>query len=143
MGYCIFRWDTEETASEDGDGLCDVAYWCGCHSLFPSFEQTTTDAVHCANSYELQVDSTAQRLGVGKALMDALKRLGKAYRMDKVILTVFKGSSHSLSPPLPLLIRASSTANDAARGFYERTGCVLPCRGGRVDLRSSTFLDEE
>lgn len=28
LGYCIFRFDTEETASEDEDELCDVAYWC-------------------------------------------------------------------------------------------------------------------
>lgn len=28
LGYCIFRFDMEETASEDDDELCDVAYWC-------------------------------------------------------------------------------------------------------------------
>lgn len=28
LGYCIFRFDTEETEAEEGeDDLCDVAYW--------------------------------------------------------------------------------------------------------------------
>ncbi|GAA6035135.1 hypothetical protein JCM8097_006382 [Rhodosporidiobolus ruineniae] len=80
LGYCIFRFDTEETASEEEDELCDVAY-----------------------CYELQVDASAQRLGAGRVLMDALERLGRAYRMDKVMLTVFK-------------------ANEQARAFYERIG---------------------
>ncbi|GAA6001744.1 hypothetical protein JCM10207_002293 [Rhodosporidiobolus poonsookiae] len=73
LGYCIFRFDTEDTASED-DELCDVAY-----------------------CYELQVDSAAQRSGVGQVLMDALERLGKAYRMDKVMLTVFKANASAVA----------------------------------------------
>lgn len=30
LGYCIFRFDTEETASEEEgeDDMCDVVYWC-------------------------------------------------------------------------------------------------------------------
>lgn len=27
VGYCIFRFDTEETASDDDEELYDVAYW--------------------------------------------------------------------------------------------------------------------
>ncbi|BGP12826.1 hypothetical protein JCM10213_008087 [Rhodosporidiobolus nylandii] len=80
LGYCIFRFDTEETDSEDDNELCDVAY-----------------------SYELQVDAAAQGRGAGKALMDALERLAKAYKMDKTMLTVFKH-------------------NKQAVGFYEKTG---------------------
>ncbi|GAA5985723.1 hypothetical protein JCM11641_007193 [Rhodosporidiobolus odoratus] len=82
LGFCIFRFDTEETASEEegADELCDVAY-----------------------CYELQVDATAQGQGVGRALVEALEKLAKAYRMDKTMLTVFK-------------------ANTQAVGFYEKIG---------------------
>ncbi|GAA5904297.1 hypothetical protein JCM6882_003189 [Rhodosporidiobolus microsporus] len=74
LGYCIFRFDTEETASEDDDELCDVAY-----------------------CYELQVDPSARRLGAGKTLMDALERLGKACKMDKTMLTVFKANTEAIA----------------------------------------------
>ncbi|GAA5849986.1 hypothetical protein JCM8547_000975 [Rhodosporidiobolus lusitaniae] len=74
LGYCIFRFDTEETASDEGDRLCDVAY-----------------------CYELQVSSLAKRLGVGRALMDVLERLSAACKMDKTMLTVFKANKEAIS----------------------------------------------
>lgn len=85
----MFRWDTEDTASQVGDGLCDVAYWCV--SSLPRRRQNGLTRLFY--SYELQVSADAQRLGVGKRLMEALEWLGKAYKMDKVMLTVFKGPS--------------------------------------------------
>ncbi|BGP36798.1 hypothetical protein JCM10449v2_000700 [Rhodotorula kratochvilovae] len=69
LGCCIFRFDTEETASEDDDELCDVAY-----------------------CYELQVEAATQGKGVGRVLMDALDRLARAFKMDKTMLTVFKAN---------------------------------------------------
>lgn len=44
-------------------------------------------------SYELQIDSESHRLGAGKLLMQALNRIGLQMKMDKTILTVFKGES--------------------------------------------------
>ncbi|GAA6047257.1 hypothetical protein JCM3770_001852 [Rhodotorula araucariae] len=69
LGCCIFRFDTEETASEDDEELCDVAY-----------------------CYELQVEAATQGKGVGRVLMDALDRLAGAFKMDKTMLTVFKAN---------------------------------------------------
>ncbi|GAA5864487.1 hypothetical protein JCM3774_005143 [Rhodotorula dairenensis] len=76
LGYCIFRFDTEETdAEEDGeDDLCDVAY-----------------------CYELQIETAHQKQGVGRLLMDALERLARAYKMDKTMLTAFKNNSDAIA----------------------------------------------
>ncbi|GAA5832948.1 hypothetical protein JCM11251_000542 [Rhodosporidiobolus azoricus] len=74
LGYCMFGFDTEETAAEDDDEMCDVSY-----------------------CYELQVASSARRLGVGKALMAALERLGKSCKMDKTMLTVFKANTDAVT----------------------------------------------
>ncbi|POY71444.1 GNAT family acetyltransferase [Rhodotorula taiwanensis] len=76
LGYCIFRFDTEETASEDedDDDLCDVAY-----------------------CYELQIEPGAQRQGIGRILMDALGRLAGAFKMDKTMLTAFKHNSDAVT----------------------------------------------
>lgn len=40
--------------------------------------------------YELQVEASAQGKGVGRLLMELLQHVGKDWRMDKVMLTVFK-----------------------------------------------------
>ncbi|GAA5980057.1 hypothetical protein JCM10908_001515 [Rhodotorula pacifica] len=75
LGYCIFRFDTEETEAEEGeDDLCDVAY-----------------------CYELQIESAAQKQGVGRVLMDALERLARAYKMDKTMLTAFKNNTDAVA----------------------------------------------
>ncbi|GAA5834055.1 hypothetical protein JCM9279_004203 [Rhodotorula babjevae] len=96
LGFCIFRFDTEETASEDDDELCDVAY-----------------------CYELQVENDEHGKGVGRALMDALERTARAWRMDKVMLTVFK-------------------ANEQALAFYDKIGYaedeIDPGRFGVLDV---------
>ncbi|BGP28855.1 hypothetical protein JCM10296v2_000591 [Rhodotorula toruloides] len=73
VGYCIFRFDTEETASDDDDELYDVAY-----------------------CYELQVDPAGQRRGAGRLLMEALERIAKAWKMDKAMLTVFKANRDAI-----------------------------------------------
>ncbi|TNY21068.1 hypothetical protein DMC30DRAFT_395889, partial [Rhodotorula diobovata] len=64
----------EETASEDDDELCDVAY-----------------------CYELQVEAAHQGSGAGRVLMDALERLARASKMDKAMLTVFKANQQALT----------------------------------------------
>ncbi|GAA5863550.1 hypothetical protein JCM1840_000058 [Sporobolomyces johnsonii] len=73
LGYSIFRFDTEETASDD-DELCDVVY-----------------------CYELQVAASAQGRGVGRILMEVLGRVGSDCKMDKVMLTVFKANTSAIS----------------------------------------------
>ncbi|KWU43636.1 acyl-CoA N-acyltransferase [Rhodotorula sp. JG-1b] len=75
LGYCIFRFDTEETEADEGeDDLCDVAY-----------------------CYELQIESSHQKQGVGRVLMDALERLARAYKMDKTMLTAFKNNTDAIA----------------------------------------------
>ena len=43
------------------------------------------------SSYELQVSRSAQRGGMGKALMKCLYEIARGWKMQKVVLTVFKG----------------------------------------------------
>lgn len=56
--------------------------------------------------YEVQLDENSRRLGLGHFLMEELIRIGKAWNMEKVMLTVLKVNS------------------DAAR-FYRRIGFSL------------------
>lgn len=42
-------------------------------------------------SYEVQVEEAARGSGAGGELMGILAELGKAFHLDKVMLTVFKG----------------------------------------------------
>ncbi|BGP52954.1 hypothetical protein JCM8202_004036 [Rhodotorula sphaerocarpa] len=76
LGYCIFRFDTEETASEEEgeDDMCDVVY-----------------------CYELQIEAAAQRRGAGRLLMQCLERLGRAYKMEKAMLTAFKHNADAVA----------------------------------------------
>jgi hypothetical protein len=61
-------------------------------SLFrPSF------TVSPLSSYDLQILNTYRRNGLGKFLMVGLERLGRAWGMIKIILTVFKGQEIYLS----------------------------------------------
>lgn len=41
------------------------------------------------NSYEVQVDGKARGKGIGNKLMELLENLGKVWKMEKVMLTVF------------------------------------------------------
>ncbi|KAM0793312.1 hypothetical protein ACM66B_000770 [Microbotryomycetes sp. NB124-2] len=77
LGYTIYRYDTEETS-----------------------ETEDADVVYC---YELQLEQKSQRQGVGTLLMDLLMQTAKDFKMDKVMLTVFK-------------------SNTAAVAFYEKSG---------------------
>jgi hypothetical protein len=43
------------------------------------------------SSYELQVSQSVQRGGIGKILMKCLYDIARGWKMQKVMLTVFKG----------------------------------------------------
>ncbi|KAK4046060.1 hypothetical protein OIV83_006383 [Microbotryomycetes sp. JL201] len=77
LGYVIYRYDTEETSGTED-----------------------ADVVYC---YELQLEERSRRQGVGTLLMDLLFQTAKDFRMDKVMLTVFKSNKNAVA-------------------FYERTG---------------------
>jgi len=139
LGFCVFRFDTEETASEDDDELCDVAYWYVPPPLLPprASQRARPDSpFRRARSYELQVESDQHGKGVGRVLMDALERTARAWRMDKVMLTVFKGAFRPLrarrlvvhpNDDLELMSRdLMRAANEQALAFYDKVGCVAP-----------------
>ena len=48
-------------------------------------------------SYEVQLDQQFRRLGLGQFLVGELIRIGKSWKMEKVMLTALKGL-----PTLPL-----------------------------------------
>ncbi|KIJ45119.1 hypothetical protein M422DRAFT_227724 [Sphaerobolus stellatus SS14] len=62
LGYCMFRFDTEENLEEEKELV-----------------------VYC---YELQVAKEAQGHGFGRHLMDILEKLGEKWQMQKIMLTV-------------------------------------------------------
>lgn len=43
-------------------------------------------------SYDIQVTTAAQGMGLGKELLGELAKLGNAYNMEKIMLTVLKGA---------------------------------------------------
>jgi len=42
-------------------------------------------------SYDIQVTKAAQGMGLGKELLGELAKIGNAYSMEKIMLTVLKG----------------------------------------------------
>ncbi|KAK4704186.1 hypothetical protein P7C70_g2026, partial [Phenoliferia sp. Uapishka_3] len=64
VGFAMFRFDTEETA---GDRHAEVLY-----------------------CYEVQVEKESRGKGIGTVLVNVMEKLGKAWGMEKVMLTVFR-----------------------------------------------------
>ncbi|XP_075147522.1 N-alpha-acetyltransferase 40 [Haematobia irritans] len=56
--------------------------------------------------YEMQIDPSAHRQGLGKHMMSALEKCAKHWKMDKVVLTVLKN-------------------NVNAQGFFKSMGYIL------------------
>ncbi|KAF8216152.1 acyl-CoA N-acyltransferase [Mycena galopus ATCC 62051] len=46
--------------------------------------------------YDIQVSKTSQRHGLGRTLMNHLVKIGADFKMDKIMLTVFKGNKRAL-----------------------------------------------
>ncbi|CAO3637570.1 unnamed protein product [Cunninghamella echinulata] len=66
LGYLMFQMVQEETMEED-DRMADVAY-----------------------CYELQLTEQARNQGLGEYLMNLLMDIGNYWKLEKVMLTVFK-----------------------------------------------------
>lgn len=45
-------------------------------------------------SYELQIEDSARGKGLGEYLVKLLEDIGRRWKMDKVMLTVFKGTMY-------------------------------------------------
>lgn len=61
--------------------------------LFQMVQEETMDddiMANCAYCYEVQLTESARRKGLGEFLMKLLERIGNHWKMDKVMLTVFK-----------------------------------------------------
>lgn len=80
--FTSFRFEFEE-----GE---DVIYWYVTYSMQPTYLALIREKI-C--SYELQVAPSMQGTGLGKSLMKELEKLCQSYGMEKIVLTVFKGSS--------------------------------------------------
>ncbi|KAI7865155.1 hypothetical protein BDF14DRAFT_1875660 [Spinellus fusiger] len=77
--------------------------------MFQMVEEETMDddvMAQVAYCYELQLVETVRNHGLGEYLMDILDKIGSYWKMDKVMLTVFK-------------------ANKGAFKFYKRIGFTL------------------
>lgn len=61
--------------------------------LFQMVQEETMDddiMANCAYCYEIQLTDSARRKGLGEFLMKLLEQIGNHWKMDKVMLTVFK-----------------------------------------------------
>lgn len=62
--------------------------------LFQMVQEETMDddiMANCAYCYEVQITESARSIGLGEYLMELLSQIGTHWKMDKVMLTVFKG----------------------------------------------------
>ncbi|KAI8637440.1 hypothetical protein BD408DRAFT_353776 [Parasitella parasitica] len=57
-------------------------------------EETMDDAImaNCAYCYEIQLAQSARNQGLGEYMMNLLSQIGAYWKMDKVMLTVFKAN---------------------------------------------------
>jgi GNAT superfamily N-acetyltransferase len=120
MAYSMFRFDVE-------DDEC-VLYWYSWLAGFLRFHPLPEAHHFPLSSYELQVSRSAQRGGMGKALMRCLYEIARGWKMKKVMLTVFKGDDtwsffFSRAFP-PLTQRCHFAENHAAFLFYKAMGFV-------------------
>lgn len=53
--------------------------------------------IHLICSYEMQVDKSVQRQGLGRFIMSALDECAKHWGMEKVVLTVLKNNTGAIS----------------------------------------------
>lgn len=63
--------------------------------LFQMVQEETMDddiMANCAYCYEIQLTESARRKGLGEFLMKLLEQIGSHWKMDKVMLTVFKSN---------------------------------------------------
>ncbi|KAA1468231.1 acyl-CoA N-acyltransferase, partial [Dentipellis sp. KUC8613] len=105
--------------SDTGSGI--LAY-----TMFRFDEEDGDCVVYC---YELQVAKTARRTGLGKVLMQCLHDIGRAWNMQKIMLTVFK-------------------INEPATAFYKSVGFEMDpfspgYEGSESEESSSDASDEE
>lgn len=92
--------------------------------LFQMVQEETMDddiMANCAYCYEIQLTESARRKGLGEFLMKLLEQIGSHWKMDKVMLTVFKCK---LSPTMHVsgfycnLLSILCLANKGAFKFY-------------------------
>lgn len=67
----------------------NVLYYTGTLANLYSLYLTADPAT---SSYELQVEEAMRGLGIGRSLLTQLESIGLAYGLDKIMLTVLKGT---------------------------------------------------
>ncbi|KAG6911912.1 hypothetical protein DXG01_000159 [Tephrocybe rancida] len=73
--------------------LVDVADELAAFSMFRFEYEEKENILYC---YDLQIRQAHQRTGMGKLLMRILERIGTAWSMEKVMLTVFKANGNAM-----------------------------------------------
>ncbi|KAJ7103461.1 acyl-CoA N-acyltransferase, partial [Mycena belliarum] len=63
---------------------------------FTAFRFEFEEGQNILYCYDLQVSKKSQRHGLGRQLMNHLARIGAAFRLDKIMLTVFKANPRAL-----------------------------------------------
>ncbi|KAL0072038.1 hypothetical protein AAF712_000961 [Marasmius tenuissimus] len=110
-GYTMFRFEHDQDEN--------LLYWSvtAPWSIIHIFKSVS--------SYELQVRDLYQGKSLGKILMGDIESIAQNWKMEKIMLTVLKGESGGLFPPLIPMIICSSSANIRACQFYRALGFAL------------------
>ena len=134
-----------------------LCYTGNCFFFYINPPNLNTDVAFQNYSYELQVTATAQGMGIGKKLINDLTTLGRAFNMEKILLTVFKGLYPPFLGPLQSChkIEWNVIANSNAMQFYKHIGCVVVCWSGtnliysfiyhrfHLDPSSPNYIEED
>ena len=59
-------------------------------------EETLDGTAAVVYIYEIEIENAARKRGLGKALMTAARSIGRAQKLDKIMLTVFKSNLDAL-----------------------------------------------
>ncbi|KAJ7181733.1 acyl-CoA N-acyltransferase [Mycena crocata] len=97
-----FGWDPPHKKGELFDPLSRfilVYPQTGQRSLvaFTAFRFEFEEGQNILYCYDLQVSKASQRHGLGRALMNRLSKIGADFRLDKIMLTVFKANPKALT----------------------------------------------
>ncbi|KAG5731355.1 hypothetical protein E4T56_gene17710, partial [Termitomyces sp. T112] len=84
-------------------------------AAFSTFRFEVEEDENVIYCYDLQIQSAYRRKGLGKMLMQILEKIGAAWGMEKVMLTVFKANQNAIK----FYRTAGFTEDESCPGYVE------------------------
>lgn len=115
VAYAMFRFDMDYGSS--------VLYWYIENDLSIQYFKIIMSIIHICMynfSYEMQIEKSSQRKGLGKFMMIALEECAKYWGMEKIILTVLKNNKDGMEFFIKLGFSVDETSPDKSeKADYE------------------------